>query len=359
MFIKNIGIILIGGLLLLSPLTGKAAEDGEMAIYPANWDGKNELTKYWFIYNLDQDQEYQDQVVVENTGEELLTVKIYPVDALTTKDGAFALENEDEQRDDIGKWVSLSADQLELSPGEKKAVDFTIKIPKDVTVGEHIGGIIVENKKIKTGRQINLKTRVGVRMYETVPGEVVKKIDITNIKTKGFFKNTWSMLYDYVISYDLINEGNVQLKPKVDFDLSSEWFGDVFTENKEINGSIFPEKQITMEHQIDKSLLIGPYKATITVNQEGMPPMQISNSFWVWPWKIIVLSALVIIGILSWIYTIFSKQNEVEEFWPEEKNVKIEREKMAVKKKTSLKTRKKTNGKSTIRKNSKPKKLKK
>lgn len=358
MFIKNIGIILIGGLFLLSPLTGRAAEDGEMAIYPANWDGKNELTKYWFIYNLDKDQEYQDQVVVENTGGEPLTVKIYPVDALTTKDGAFALENEDEQRDEIGKWVSLSMDEVELKPGEKKTIDFSIKIPRDVTVGEHIGGIIVENKKIKTGRQINLKTRVGVRIYETIPGEVVKKVDIINAKTKGYFKNIWSMLYDYTISYDLTNEGNVQLKPKVDFDLSSKWFGNVFSENKEVNGSIFPGKQITMEHQIDKNLLFGPYLATITVNQEGMPPIQISHAFWVWPWKIIVLSTLIIIGVLSWIYTIFSKQNEVEEFWPEEKNVKIRKENIVLKKKSPPKTKKKVDTKS-VKRNGKAKKSKK
>ena len=358
MFVKNLGIIVIGGLLLLSPISGKAAEDGEMAIYPANWDGKNETTKYWFIYSLDKGQDYKDQVVVENTGDESFTAKIYPVDALTTKDGAFALENEDESRDEIGKWVTLSENELELNPGEKKMIDFSINIPNDVSVGEHIGGIIVENMKIKAGKQINLKTRVGVRIYETVPGEVIKKIDVTNLKAKGFFNNIWSLFYDYTISYDLINNGNVQLKPKVDMDLSSDWFGSVFKENKEVNGSIFPGKQISLENQINKNLFFGPYKATINVNQEGMPPLQVSHSFWVWPWKLIVLATLILVGLISWVYTIFSGKNEVEEFWPEEKNVKIEKENLSIEKKSKKRIRK-SKPLTKTRKKVKPKKTKK
>lgn len=318
MWYKKLGLLLMV-LVLLSPISSKAAEDGEMAIYPANWDGKNEYTKYWFIYSLDKGEEYQDQVIVENTGNNPIQVKVYPVDALTTSDGAFALENEEENRDEIGQWVTLSQNEADLQPGEKKTIDFSIKMPQDVTVGEHIGGIIIENKQLKEGKQINLKTRVGVRIYETVPGEVIKKIEVANLKAKGYFKNIWSLFYDYQVVYDLINQGNVQLKPKVGMELMSDWWGTVDQSSKETNGSIFPGKQVSLEHQINKNLFFGPYRAVITVTQEGLAPMQVAHTFWVWPWKLMVLVSLLLIGLISWIYTIFSKQNEVEEFWLEEK----------------------------------------
>ena len=105
--------------LILSPLKTLAAGDGEMAIYPNNWDGSNELTKHWFIYDLGPGQSYDDEVVVENMGDGELSVKIYAVDALTTSDGAFALENENESKDDIGNWVTLSENELTLAGKEK------------------------------------------------------------------------------------------------------------------------------------------------------------------------------------------------------------------------------------------------
>ncbi len=344
MSIKKTGLLIIAlSLFFMAPVISQAAEDGEMAIYPANWDGKNEYTKYWYIYNLDKGEEYNDQVVIENTGDNSLQAKIYPVDALTTSDGAFALENEDEPRDEIGQWVHLSENEVDLQPGEKKTIDFTFKVPADASVGEHIGGIIVENKQMKSGKQINLKTRVGVRIYETIPGEIIKKIEVADLQAKGYFNNIWSLFYNYQVQYNLVNQGNVQVKPKVEMELTSDWFGSATKEEKETNGSIFPGKQISFEHQIDKNLWIGPYKVLITVNQEGAAPVQISHTFWVWPWKLIVLGILLLVGLISWIYTIFNNQNEVEEFWLEEK----EPEKIKVNTKKEVKNKKQTKNTNT------------
>ena len=145
------------------------------------------------------------------------------------------------------------------------------------------------------------------------------------------------------MQYNLVNQGNVQVKPKVEMELTSDWFGSVTKEEKETNGSIFPGKQISFEHQIDKNLWIGPYKVLITVNQEGAAPVQISHTFWVWPWKLIVLGVLLLIGLISWIYTIFNNQNEVEEFWLEEK----EPEKIKVNTKKEVKNKKQTKNTNT------------
>ncbi|MFA4930866.1 MAG: DUF916 domain-containing protein [Patescibacteria group bacterium] len=302
--IKNIGKILLILSLLLLPNLALAAEDGEMAIYPANWDGENELTKYWYIYNVDKGNTHHDQVVVENTGNTPLSIKIYPVDALTTADGAFALENEDENKDDVGAWVKLSESELDLAPNEQRVVDFTIDIPAETEPGEHIGGIIIENKTIKEGEQLNIKTRVGVRIYETVPGEVVKKASIDNIEVAGYYPSVWSLFYKYNLKYDLINEGNVQISPDTDVSVNSNWFGHVEASTNSLdNGSIFPGKKITPEKAIEKALWFGPYNLTITSQIEGVAPVQKVYTFWVLPWKLILLIAIVVVGLISWVYS--------------------------------------------------------
>lgn len=325
--------ILIVFSLLLMPTSTMAAEDGEMSIYPASWDGENELTKYWYIYSLDKGDSHQDQVVVENTGGSPLSVKIYAVDALTTSDGAFALENEDEEKNDIGAWVTLSESELDLAAGESQIVDFTISIPEDTEPGEHIGGIVIENKTIKEGQQLNLKTRVGVRIYETVPGEVVKKVAIDNVQVNGYYSSIWSLFYTYDLNYDLVNEGNVQLSPSTDVSINSPWFGYVEASvNDMIDRSIFPGKKISPQQTIDDPLYFGPYTLTITTQLEEGAPVQKVHNFWVLPWKALLLVAIVLIGLISWVYSTGGKKEE--ESKPKKKGNK------KAKKKTTTKKRK-------------------
>ncbi len=287
--------------LTLSLFTGIAfaAESGEMSIYPYEWDGDNEMTKYWYIYNIDIGGSHNDNVVVENKGSNKLGIKIYPVDALTTSDGAFALENEDEEKDTIGQWVTLDKYEIDLEPGQKEIIPFTISVPEDASPGEHIGGIIMENKELVEGNQLNVKTRVGVRIYQTVPGDVVKKMNIESITAKGQYNSIWSMFYDYDFDYNLINEGNVQIVPTITSTLSSSLFGEIDHASEEIQGSIFPGKSITKNFKPSKGIYFGPYTLTVTSQVDDQAPIQKSLTFWALPWKLCLIIGVVLLGGLS------------------------------------------------------------
>ena len=104
--------ILIFGLLGFFVLAGfcLAISYGGLGIYPnqSEWDEKNALTKSWFIYTLEPGQVKQAKVDVVNQSGQPVEVKIYPVDAVTTKDGAFAPQPEDRERIDVGAWTTIS-----------------------------------------------------------------------------------------------------------------------------------------------------------------------------------------------------------------------------------------------------------
>lgn len=328
--------------LILIPGFALAAEDGEMAIYPNEWDGQNDLTKYWFIYNLDKGEGKDDKVVVENLGDSPLEIKIYPVDATTTSDGAFALRNEDEPKEDIGGWVKLSASELSLNPKEKKVVDFRIDIPKDVVVGEHIGGIVVENKAIKMGKQLNLKTRVGVRIYETVPGVTQKKVNLTDINAKGFYNSIASVFYNWSLQYKISNEGNVQISPETQVSVDSPWFGQVFTKKQKVNGTIFPKKDITEKIELSDKLWFGPYNIAITAQEEGLSPVQKTITLWVLPWKLTVILVALFLLLISWLYLSKNEKKEENNFFAADVSEEIKPKKKikkAVKKKVAKKTK--------------------
>jgi hypothetical protein len=345
----------------LFPAISQAAENEEMSIYPYEWDGNNELTKYWYIYNLDVDSTHEDKVVVENTGDTPISVKIYPVDALTTSDGAFALENEDEEKNDIGAWVTLSKNELELAAGQKEEVTFSVKIPADATVGEHIGGIILENKKIMEGQQINVKTRVGVRIYETIPGEIVKKLSIDDITAKGLYKSILSIFYNWNFDYKVTNLGNVQINPKISSKLTSSIFGNVEDNSQTINGSIFPGKSVDIKFNPTSSLYFGPYKLVVTTQLDDQAPIQKSINFWVIPWKLLIITIIVLLSIFSILFLDHHKPNTKNETYPEIA-VNIKQPKAKKNNKTTKKSISKTkpkSKKSITKKSTKSKKTKK
>jgi len=296
--------------LILSPLQAMAAGDGEMAIYPHEWDGENELTKHWFLYDLGPGATHEDKVTVENLGDSDLSLKIYAVDALTTSDGAFALENEDENKDDIGAWVSVSENELALGAKEKKAVAFTITIPEDASPGEHIGGIVIENADVQEGELLNLKTRVGVRIYETVPGDIVKKLSMEEIEVEGFYESIWSLFYNWKAKLKLVNEGNVQAAPIIDIALTSAIFGEVMNSSQALSGTVFPNKSIEQAINIEDTLYFGPYTLTITATEEGGNPIQKSVTFWALPWKLGLIVVVVLLALWSLLYMGSHEDNE-------------------------------------------------
>lgn len=288
-----------------------AVETGKMGIYPTFWDTTNPLTKSWFIYQMDKNQEKEDQAtIINHTGEEL-KLKIYPVDAKTTADGAFSPLLENEPRNEVGAWITLPLSELTLKPHEKKEIKFTIRIPDNAAVGEHAGAIIIEEVKTKlsneTGVGLNIKQRVGVRVYITIPGKKQIKLswrDFSFSKIAG----------RYAFIFKLENQGNIILNPQAEVVVKQFWGDKIKTFKKQSLGSVFPGKitnpQIRWEDM--PSFAIAKAFATITYENHAL-----SRSVWVIvvPWKIVLSLLLIFTVVAFWKFhhLIFHHQ-KVKEF---------------------------------------------
>jgi len=193
-----------------------ALSSGGVGGYPAHPDPNIKYSESWFIYNLDLGESQDDALTVFNTTDEVQTIKIYAVDSVPSNQGNFALEAEADPKDGIGAWIKLAQTFITLQPGENQEIPFTITIPQNADVGEHSGGIILQKAQ---GRQDTLEsgaaivTRVGIRVYETVPGEIIKEIEIKDFNVS--LKKLASQPAYYEINLIAQNKGNVSLQPKV------------------------------------------------------------------------------------------------------------------------------------------------
>lgn len=167
--------------LLLIPLA-QGASLGGVGGKPANPDLDDGRTDQWFLYHLAPGETVEDELLVDNSTDQSVTVKLYPADSVPSTDGGFALEQEVESRDDVGAWVTLSQTGLVLGPRESMVVPFTLTVPNDPTldVGEHAGGILIQPIMENADQGgIQLQLRTGVRIYVTLPGEVVEDLSFS------------------------------------------------------------------------------------------------------------------------------------------------------------------------------------
>ncbi len=246
-----------------------------MGIYPneSEWDEKNSLTKSWFIYTLEPGEIKEAKVNVVNLSDQPVEVKIYPVDAVTTKDGAFAPKSEDAERVDVGAWTTISVSELSLEPNETKAIDFTLKVPENAEVGDHMGAIIVQGKEVpeaEKGTAMRVATRVGARIYLTVPGEMIKELELKEFSYK--------IEENQVVFYlTLTNKGNVRILPKGEIEIKDKG-GKAVDKIKITEREVFPEDTIELPTKWEKTMA-GKFTALAEVSYDAEKTLTKELSF--------------------------------------------------------------------------------
>jgi len=300
-FILIISLFLVLAISLSSNLA-QAISYGGLGIQPHEWDLKNPLTKSWFIYTLESGETKKGKVDVINSSNEPQDIKIYPVDAVTTQDGAFAPEPEDKEKIDVGAWITLSESEVSLRPKETKTIKFTLKVPENAEVGDHMGAIIAQNKKIpeaEEGTGMRIVTRVGARIYLTVPGELIKKLE--------FEKFTWKLEDRQVTFYlDLANKGNVRLSPKGEIEIKNI-FGKVIDKIEITEREVFPRSTIIVPIKWEKRPFFGKFTAMATVTYDVDKTLTQKVTFWIFPPKktLLLFGLLVFAGIIIILISFF------------------------------------------------------
>ncbi|QQS17846.1 LysM peptidoglycan-binding domain-containing protein [Candidatus Saccharibacteria bacterium] len=205
--LQTLGPLLVVSILLFTHAS-VFAQAGSMGIAPANPLVGNLRSRSIFIHTLKGGETVEDGVRVFNYSKEARTVKLDAVDSIAAVDGSFSCKQNSEKKTEVGLWIRLSVKEVVVQPGANETVPFTITVPKEAGPGEHGACITAQDTKnigSKSEGGIALGFRNAIRVAITVPGKIVKQLNIKNIAIGRNDKG------NYTVSPVSKNTGNVSL----------------------------------------------------------------------------------------------------------------------------------------------------
>ncbi len=263
-------------------------------------------------YSLKPGETKSDEVIVTNRSDKPVTFKVYAVDAIPTNNGGIALLKETDKKEGVGSWISFPFSQFTLASKEREIIPFTIKIPQLTDVGEHWGGIAVENMETIKGEgqfAVNLVQRAALMITETVPGTIIEKLDFTN-----FYH---AIMEGKVCFYFVMeNSGNVHLRPTSLLEITDVFGRKVETMELENLGTVLPKKSSTVPVVWEETPKVGYFTAVASINYAGekTPTQKVSFILFSREAALIAIAAiatlLLIICLTAWLTIRHTRKKE-------------------------------------------------
>ncbi len=218
----------------------------------------------------------QDYVVVDNQG----TPNLLPPNTLSNKYSA-------------ASWIGVTPSQFTLQPGATQTVNYYIQLPFDARPGGHYAAIVYEPINEDTTKQTggSVNTQIGSLFYITVKGPVKESGSVSK-----FFTDSLHEYGPIKILTQISNMSDLHIMPKGKITVS----GLFFKESQELsNRNIFPETKRDYENTFGSLFMLGQYKAdlTATYGTNNNLPLVASLTFWVFPWRLLVIIVLLAIAI--------------------------------------------------------------
>ncbi|MGW4931266.1 WxL protein peptidoglycan domain-containing protein [Agromyces sp. NPDC004153] len=117
-----------------------------------------------YDYSIEPGDRIDDRLLVTNTGDARIDVRLYAADAFTTDAGQLDLRTSGHEPIGVGAWLSLPATEVALEAGESAEVPFAITVPEDAR-GEYIGGIVTTVPEASADPGVEHRAAVRVRLH--------------------------------------------------------------------------------------------------------------------------------------------------------------------------------------------------
>lgn len=264
-----------------------------------------------FSYGVTGGATTRDQIAIWNYGEEPLTLAVYASDAVNTADGGFDLLPAGQAPKDAGSWIKLEKDKVTVPAKGNVIVPFTVTVPREVTPGDHTGGIVASLAAGATdaqGNKVRLDQRVGARVYVRAAGTLTPRLEVQQVTASYEGSANPFSEGSATVTYTLSNTGNVRLGARQAVRVNG-LFGTSVTANgvKDL-GDLLPGTSLTITAKADGVAQVLRSSAVVSVQpvaaRDGvdpeLPSLTRSVSLWTVPWALLAL-VLVITGGGLWV----------------------------------------------------------
>jgi hypothetical protein len=197
---------------------------------------------------------------------------------------------------------------LTLKPKEIQGLPFTIDIPKDAAPGGYYAVVRFSASALGIDSSgVSLSASVGALIFMRVNGDALEKLSIASFDTvtknnepKKLFEGT-----PIAFAVRVRNEGNVHEQPAGRIMITNMFGKTVAGLNVNLPPrNVLPGSIRRFETPLDKTvignkMLFGLYNATVTITDAKGQTVTDKLSFWVIPWKIMLIASFgIVIGFL-------------------------------------------------------------
>lgn len=204
----------------------------------------------------------------------------------------------------VKTWVSAES-EFTLGSKKEKNVDVTVVVPNNAEVGGHYGVVRFSGSTPNidtTGVGVTAST--GVLLLIRVDGTITEKADLASFFTANNDGKQNSFFESGPINFAarIQNVGNVHVKPTGNIevkDMFGNVVGSVPVNDANPPSNVLPNSIRRFDVKLDTSWMFGMYTADLALGY-GTTGQAITNTitFWVIPWKLILIVLLVIAVII-------------------------------------------------------------
>ena len=208
-------------------------------------------------------------------------------------------------------WIQ-SVPDLDLAPQELKTTTVVINVPKDAEPGGHFGVIrFTAVPPSLNGTGVALSASVGTLILLRVSGNVTEKVTVASLKTSETVAVKNKPSIDKITSFFEHGPINFEARLQNEGSVHEDAQGSIVIKNifgkvvgtvavNSTGGNVLPGSVRKFTQTFPKKTLFGYYSAKMNLTYlSGKQSLSGSTSFWVIPWKLVLL---VIIGAVVVIY---------------------------------------------------------
>lgn len=218
-------------------------------------------------------------------------------------------------RDDQSSPFSLKdyvtlPEPFSLKAGESRSVTVGVNLPTDVSPGGYFGAVRFAPSTLGNIDEGNvaLTASVGSILLVSVPGDVPEGMTLEKIEARrGGSSSTFFETAPDIAAATLKNTGNTILKPFGQVIVKDIFGNEVHRyefNGGQLRGNVLPQSSRTFEDPIENISWIGRYtiEANLSFGEGGGTILQGKTTFWVIPWKILLV-VIALIAAVVWVAT--------------------------------------------------------
>lgn len=259
-------------------------------------------------------QKYNGELVIWNLSEKAITYQIVirGFRQIENQPGTAVILTENQESKSLytaTSWLTTNIQNIELVPNKNEKIYYEINVPKDATKGEYsvMISFISENEAKLSGTGAVTTLSSGMPILIKIGTEFVENAELLDFSTDKNFYEYPKITFNTRVK----NLGDTHITPVGEIVLTNMFHQEItrlpFNPN---NQSILRDNTGDYETNWnlgtfltkDKILVLGPITANLILTyrtfQPGFAPLTSQISFWVLPWRLILLAVIVIVATI-------------------------------------------------------------